>query len=56
MSIISDGNNVVKELKKSSSISTEIKTKINNYWENIEYDREFHNQQAKYKDRITIFI
>ena len=53
MSVMNDGRNAVKELKKSSGIPTEIETKINNYWENIEYDREFHNQQAKYKGSLT---
>ena len=53
MIVINDGNNVVKELKKSSGIPTEIETKINNYWENIEYDREFHNQQTKLTGLLT---
>ena len=53
MSVMNDDRNVVKELKKSSGIPTEIETKINNYWENIEYDREFHNKQAKNEGLLT---
>ena len=53
MSVMNDDRNVVKELKKSSGIPTEIETKINNYWKNIEYDREFHNKQAKNEGLLT---
>ena len=50
MSVIDGGDNIVKDLKKSIRMPTEIETKINNYWKNLEYDREFHNQQPKYRE------